>query len=133
MIVAVLGSSPSTAIDVTVLPDPDSPTMPSTSFSKTSNVTPSTAFTTPSSVGNCTRRSRTDSTGSPDAGGEEPSLCRSTKGSTGGRSSVGGLGVEGVAQAVAEEVHGEHGDQEEQAREVDEVGLGRVPTADSDW
>src|SRR5437588_7828408 len=118
---ARFGSSPSTAIDVTLFPEPDSPTMPSTSFSNTSKETPSTALTRPSSVGNCTRRSRTDTTGSPAADGDDASFCRSTKGSTGGRSSVGGLWVKSVSQTVAEEVHGQHRHQEEQAGEVDQV------------
>jgi hypothetical protein len=47
------------ASDVTVFPDPDSPTIPRLSFGRTSKLTPSTAFTSPSSVGNSTRRLRT--------------------------------------------------------------------------
>ena len=41
-----------TDITVTLLPEPDSPTMPSTSPGATSNETPSTARTSPSSVRN---------------------------------------------------------------------------------
>src|SRR3954471_21994949 len=48
---------------VTLLPDPDSPTMPSTSPGAMSNETPSTARTSPSSVRKETRRSRTSSSG----------------------------------------------------------------------
>src|SRR5882757_3678631 len=47
---------------VTVLPEPDSPTMPSTSPRATSNDTPSTAFTTPARVKKWTFRSSTAST-----------------------------------------------------------------------
>src|SRR4029077_14223467 len=43
----------------TVLPEPDSPTMPSTSPRAIDNESPSTACTTPLSVLNETRRSRT--------------------------------------------------------------------------
>src|SRR4051795_818423 len=50
-------------ITVTLLPDPDSPTMPSTSPGEMSNETPSTARTSPSSVRKETRRSRTSSSG----------------------------------------------------------------------
>src|SRR5215470_11802493 len=53
-----------TDIIVTLLPDPDSPTMPRVSPSETVNDTPSTALTTPSSVRKLTRRSRTSSSGS---------------------------------------------------------------------
>ncbi len=44
---------------VTLLPEPDSPTMPSVRPCSTLNETPSTARTTPSSVENWTRRSLT--------------------------------------------------------------------------
>src|SRR5262245_3838697 len=50
-----------TDIIVTLLPEPDSPTMPSTSPSSTVSETPSTAFTTPSSVRKLTWRSLTSS------------------------------------------------------------------------
>ena len=44
---------------VTLLPQPLSPTMPTTWLGKTSKLTPSTARTVPSSRRNDTRRSRT--------------------------------------------------------------------------
>src|SRR5205814_1432514 len=50
-----------TDIIVTLLPEPDSPTMPSTSPSSTWKETPSTALTMPSSVRNRTLRSLTSS------------------------------------------------------------------------
>src|SRR5438552_12884136 len=53
---------PSSDRPVTVLPEPDSPTMPSTSPRPTSNETPSTAFTTPARVKKWTLRSSTTST-----------------------------------------------------------------------
>src|SRR5437867_6830024 len=49
---------------LTLFPEPDSPTMPSTSPWSTVNDTPSTALTTPSSVRNETLRSLTSSSGS---------------------------------------------------------------------
>ena len=49
---------------VTLLPEPDSPTMPRISPGRRSNETPSTACTMPSSVANSTRRSSTESRGS---------------------------------------------------------------------
>src|SRR5215472_13457077 len=61
-----LGSTISriTDIIVTLLPEPDSPTMPSVSPSATVKDTPSTALTTPSSVRKLTLRLRTSSSGS---------------------------------------------------------------------
>src|SRR5882724_7267863 len=53
---------PSRERPVTVLPEPDSPTIPSTSPRPTSNDTPSTAFTTPARVKKWTFRSSTDRT-----------------------------------------------------------------------
>ena len=53
-----------TDIIVTLLPEPDSPTMPSVSPSDTENETPSTARTSPSSVLKLTLRSFTSSSGS---------------------------------------------------------------------
>src|SRR5262249_9781985 len=47
------------------LPQPLSPTMPTTWPGKTSKLTPSTALTRPSSIANATRRSRTASSGAP--------------------------------------------------------------------
>ena len=56
VIVAELGSRPRIAIDVTLLPDPDSPTMPSVSLWWTSKDRWSTARRIPSSVLNSTVR-----------------------------------------------------------------------------
>ena len=53
-----------TDIIVTLLPEPDSPTMPSVSPSDTENETPSTARTRPSSVLKLTLRLFTSSSGS---------------------------------------------------------------------
>ena len=50
--------------NVTDLPEPDSPTMPSISLSATSRSMPRTACTSPNMVGNVTRKSRSRSTGS---------------------------------------------------------------------
>src|ERR1700750_2812155 len=59
-----------TDIAVTLLPEPDSPTMPSTSPARTVNETPSTARISPSSVRKDTRRSRTSRSGR--AGNADP-------------------------------------------------------------
>src|SRR3954453_20314541 len=55
--------SPITVRLDTLLPEPDSPTMPSALPDSTLYEIPSTAFTTPSGVSNCTRRSFTSSSG----------------------------------------------------------------------
>src|SRR5215469_156227 len=55
------GVSPSSDWVSTVLPDPDSPTIPSVRPRSTVNDTPRTACTTPSAVGKLTRRSVTSS------------------------------------------------------------------------
>jgi hypothetical protein len=57
---------PRMARPVTDLPDPDSPTRPSTSPRCTSKDTPFTAVTRPSRVENVTARSRTDRMGRED-------------------------------------------------------------------
>ncbi len=53
----VPGSRPRVASMVTVLPEPDSPTTPSTWPGSTDRLTPRTAETSPSAVGNVTSRS----------------------------------------------------------------------------
>src|SRR3954465_5889705 len=81
---------------VTLLPEPDSPTTPSTSPSSRLRLTPSTARITP------------------------PALGKSTDRFSSSRRSTGlsfQLRVEGVAQSVANEVEGEDGDQNHQAGE----------------
>src|SRR3954471_8029958 len=92
---AVLGSSPMMASDVTDLPEPDSPTMPSTSPGCRPKETPRTARTTPSSLGKSTVRFSTSRIGC--ISGPDPLLLR----------------VEGVAQAVADEVDGEADENDE--------------------
>src|ERR1700688_3843787 len=52
-------TSPSIEYMATLLPEPDSPTMPNTSLAPTSKESPSTARTTPWRVANETDRSRT--------------------------------------------------------------------------
>ena len=51
---------PMIACAVTLLPDPDSPTMASVLPRSTENETPSTAWTIPSSLGKLTTRSETE-------------------------------------------------------------------------
>ena len=64
---AVLGNSRRIDNPVTVLPQPDSPTMPTNSPPRTSSDTPSTARRVRRRVRNSTRRSSTVSNASPDA------------------------------------------------------------------
>ena len=61
---ALSGSSPAAASAVTLLPDPDSPTMPSTSFSNTSRSMPRTAGMGAPDPTNVTASDRMDRTGS---------------------------------------------------------------------
>src|SRR5579859_4808212 len=98
--------SPSSAIVLTLLPEPDSPTIPSVSPGNTSYVIPSTAWTTPSSVLNSTARSRIARSGS----GTDPPLLR----------------VERVSQPVSDEVDAKRDDDDRQPREEGEPPLLRV-------
>src|ERR1700733_13717626 len=82
-----------TARIVTLLPQPLSPTMPTTWLGNTSKLTPSTARTVPSSRRNDTRRSRTCSRGSV------------------------AVGIGGIAQAVAYKVERQHRDDDDEARD----------------
>src|SRR5215468_1905958 len=84
---------------VTLLPQPDSPTTPSTWPGMTSKLVPSTARTRPSSRANETLRSRTESRGA---------WLELTAASM-------AVGVGGVAQAVPHQVEGEHGHDDDQA------------------
>src|ERR1700733_7563436 len=91
---------------LTLLPDPDSPTIPSVSPGKTSYVMSSTAWTTPSSVLNSTARFLIERTGS----GTNSPLRR----------------IERVAQPVADEVHAENDQHDRQAGEDRQPPLLRV-------
>src|SRR5882672_4747606 len=84
---------------VTLLPQPLSPTTPSTWPGMTSKLVPSTARTSPSSRANETLRSRTESSGVWSA------LTASSM----------AIGVGGIAQTVAHKVQGEHRDDDHQA------------------
>src|SRR5262245_25150812 len=83
-----------------LLPDPDSPTMPKTSPRCTSKPTPSTARTQPVSSLNSMVRSRTASSGS--------AL----------------VGVEGIAQAIGDEVEAEERRGQEGARQQQDPDIG---------
>src|SRR5438128_2719932 len=86
---------PRIASDVTLLPHPDSPTMPSVSPGAMSKEIPLTACTVPRRVSNRTRRSSTLSSGS---------LTTRAQ-----------LRIDGLAQPVADQVEAEHGDDDGQA------------------
>src|SRR4051812_15641210 len=96
--------SPITVRNDTLLPEPDSPTTPRVSPRATEKETPSTAFTRPSSVGKLTCRSLTSRS------------CSGT-GNSALRLRALLLRVERVAQAISEEVHAEHDDQDREAGE----------------
>src|SRR6266550_2953844 len=91
------GIRPSSASVETLLPEPDSPTIPSVSPGKSSYETPSTAWTIPSSVLNSTTRSLIARSGS----GTHPPL----------------LGIERVPEAVADEVDAKDDGHDRQAWE----------------
>src|SRR5438045_255721 len=79
----------------------------------------------PSSLLNWTRRSSTESTGSPGCrfGRSTGSAERYWSFTPVMSTSPCRLRIEGVSQAVAQEVHAEHGDQEAQTREVQQIGV----------
>src|SRR3954466_7633375 len=95
---------PMTVRNETLFPEPDSPTTPSVSPRATENDTPSTAFTRPSSVGKLTCRSLTSRS------------CSGTESSPLDLRALL-LRVERVAQAVSEEVHAQHDDEDCESRE----------------
>src|SRR5260370_28594787 len=84
---------------VTLLPESDSPTMPSTSPSSSLTSTLFTACITPAVVGKSTERFSMSSS----------AMSLSLQ-----------LRIEGVAQAVAQQIEGEHGDQDGEAGEGDD-------------
>src|SRR5262249_34458604 len=100
------GISPRIDIVDTRLPEPDAPTIPRISPGKTSYESPSTAWTMPSSVRNSTTRSRIERIGS----GTNPALLR----------------VEGVTQAVADEVDAQHNQNDRDTGEYRQPPLLRV-------
>jgi hypothetical protein len=109
---ALRGSNPSVARNDTDLPDPLSPTTPTASPGATSRSMPRTACTMPFGVRNVTRRSLRLST---------PSFICSP--------SAVELGVEGVAQAVADEVDADRQQHQRTAREDGEEPVALQHTA----
>src|SRR5690349_13849343 len=85
---------------VTLLPEPDSPTMPRTSPSSSDRLMPSTACITPFCEGNSTERFSISN-----------KAIRNL--------SALQLGVERVAQSVSEQIEGQHSDQNCEAGEGD--------------
>src|SRR5215467_660953 len=96
--------------EVTLLPQPDSPTTASVSPAATENDTPSTARTTPSRVKKCVLRSSTSNravvTSSPFHLLSHPP-CEAR--------------IERVAHTVAQQIHREHRQRQEQPREENEI------------
>src|SRR6185369_15333524 len=95
----------------TLLPEPDSPTMPSTSPSSNVRVTPSTACMTLPWVGKSTWRSSISRSGM--VGALERCDWLKLRCSR----LAFELGVQRIAQPVAQQIEGQHGDQDRQARE----------------
>ena len=106
--------------ELTVLPDPDSPTSPTISPGRTANETSSTTRFAPSSVSNSTVRPSISSNASvPDVGGAVPSVVVAVD--VGRRDhdprdagaalalAADRVDAEGVAQAVTQQVEREHG------------------------
>src|SRR5215469_12816501 len=87
---------------VRVFPDPDSPTTPSSSPGERLKPTPSTARTIPAAVGSSTERFSTSSS----AIAVWPSSLE--------------LGVERIAQAIADKVESHDGEQNHEARKGDD-------------
>src|SRR5512132_80724 len=105
------GSSPSSASAVTLLPQPDSPTIPSVSPGEISNEIPLTAWTSPLPVQNWTRRSSTERSGSLDATDRLPPTrpqVREPAPLTELPCAAAELRIERLAQAVADQVEPEH-------------------------
>ena len=103
-ILAVNGSSPITASIATDLPEPDSPTIASTSSRSTATSTPSTALKAPWRVAKETREIADFEQG-------HGQLRRI-------------FGIERVAQAVAGQVDRDDGDQDREAGQRDDPGIG---------
>src|SRR5438105_6585096 len=123
-----------TAYDVTDLPEPDSPTMPSVSPFPTLMLTCCTAFTMPRRVVNSTVRSLTSSRGwavmTTSAKISKTTPCKVERSAPLPHSLCGGrnkqslnqpsrppLRIDDVAQAVAEQVEAEHRDHQREPRE----------------
>src|ERR1035437_7628825 len=81
---------------VTLLPEPDSPTIPSTSPTSSDRLTPSTACMTELPDGKSTDRFSISSNAI--------------------RGSTFELGIERIAQTIAEQIESQHGDQDRQPR-----------------
>src|ERR1700745_3102517 len=92
---------------VTLLPDPDSPTIPSTSPFSSVMSTPSTARTIPPCDGNATDRFSISRSGIRSPFNSDHALSLE-------------LGIERVTQSVAEKVEGQHGYEDRQARKRDD-------------
>src|SRR5690606_25515542 len=114
---------PMIAWAVTLLPEPDSPTIARVSPASTENDTPLTARAMPSRVRNSTRRSSTSSNGAVGSiGGRLPgrrpdcSAFSSSVALVGTAAPLVEFGVESVAQSVAQEEERENGNEEEGTR-----------------
>src|SRR4051794_26379075 len=119
----LLARIPRIASDVTLFPQPDSPTMPSVSPGAMSKETPLTACTIPRSVWNLTSRFSTERSGSRlDRIGDPRDVLRVLPPpQLEPADAAAQLRVERLAQAVADQVEAEHGDDDRDAGDDREV------------
>src|SRR4029453_3882144 len=113
------GSSPSSASAVTLLPQPDSPTIPSVSPGEISNEIPLTAWTSPLPVQNWTRRASTERSGSLDATDGLPPARPQVRESAPFAElprAAAELRIERLAQAVADQGEPEYREHDRDAR-----------------
>src|SRR5687767_2950830 len=119
----VFGSSPMIACAITLLPEPDSPTRHTISSFSTRNETSLTASARSPPLGSVTVRLRTSrtlirrrKTGTdhvfPGARLSKNVVCPCFSGLS---YALGHLGIQGVSQAITQDIHGEHCDGEEDA------------------
>src|SRR5687768_10996442 len=102
---------PMTAIRIWLLPEPDSPTIPSTSPRRTSKLTPSTARTQPCSSLKSTDKSRTARIGADIGASLATGLA------------LPFVGIEGIAQSVGNEIEAEQGGDQESARQQQQAQI----------
>src|SRR3954469_558794 len=117
-----LGSSPMIERESTVLPDPDSPTIPSVRPRSSVNDTPSTACTRPRSVSNHVATSVTSSSASPCMLIVPALGCAGPLGPRVARSQSTLPHVEATAHDIADHVQREHGEEDHERGLEHDVG-----------
>src|SRR5947208_6867918 len=100
----------------TLLPEPDSPTIPRVSPGEMENETPSTALTRPSSVGKCTFRFLTSNSGSATSAPPRRGTAAHSKRME-GRSKAGSRVADPGVEVGVDDVHQEVGEHDEEGRQ----------------